>query len=209
MSPQMQKKMLRVLEDGKVRPLGKKSAVKVDVRILSSTQHDLENLVEAGRFRKDLFYRLRGSVLFLPPLRERREEILILAERFLEKFARLEKRDPPRLKNSARRRLVHYLWPGNVRELENEMRHLVGLAIPSLAEQHLSSFILNGAGPTVRGDPDSSDLKISQVVSEAEQSAIKKALQQTGGNKSQAARVLGITRKALYRRMERYGLSSP
>jgi DNA-binding NtrC family response regulator len=206
MSQQMQQKLLSFLADGRVRPLGCKTAVQIDVRIISSTNRDLEKLVEEGRFRKDLYYRLRGTVLAVPPLRERREEILVLAERFLERFARADGRDPPLLKDSARRRLVRYDWPGNVRELENECRRLTGLQMPSVEERHLSQFIREAAGGLAPGAAQPPGFQIAQVVSIAERTAIKKALERSGGNKSRAALLLGITRKALYRRMARYGM---
>src|SRR5262245_900060 len=197
MSPQMQQKLLHVLADGRVRPLGCKTAVRIDVRIISSTNRDLEKLVEEGRFRKDLYYRLRGTVLAVPALRERREEILVLAERFLERSARADGRDPPLLKDSARRRLVRYDWPGNVRELENEMRRLAGLQLLSVEDRHLSSFVRESAGGVAAGGTHPPGFQIAQVVSTAERSAIKKALERAGGNKSRAALLLGITRKAL------------
>jgi DNA-binding NtrC family response regulator len=180
--------------------------VRIDVRVISSTNRDLEKLVEEGRFRKDLYYRLRGTVLAVPPLRERREEILVLAERFLERFARAEGREPPLLKDSARRRMVRYDWPGNVRELENECRRLTGLQLPFVEERHLSPFLRETAAGLSSGQAQPAGFQIAQVVSVAERTAIRKALERSGGNKSRAALLLGITRKALYRRMARYGM---
>jgi DNA-binding NtrC family response regulator len=204
MSDQMQQKLLHFLADGRVRPLGQKAPFRIDVRILASTHRDLARWVEEGRFRKDLFYRLRGSVLSVPPLRERREEVLPLAARFLERFARDEGREPPVLGPAARRRLVQHHWPGNARELENEMRRLAGLGLALVEEDQLSPF-LRGAGDGGQGSPRGvKPLLISRVVAEAEREAIRKALDRAAGNKSQAARLLGITRKALYRRLARY-----
>ncbi len=205
MSPQMQQKLLRFLQDGVVRALGQRATQKVDVRILSSTQHDLDKLVEANRFRKDLLYRLRGTVLPIPPLRERREDILILAERFLDRLAKLEGVETPQLTAAGRRRLHDHSWPGNVRELENEMRRLVGLRLARVEEKDLSASV-RGRGTLFASRDGSRELRIDRVVSEAERAAIAQALSRSAGNKSAASRLLGITRKALYRRMTLYGL---
>ncbi len=205
MSPQMQQKLLRFLQDGVVRPLGQRATKKVDVRILSSTQHEIDKLVEGNRFRKDLLYRIRGTILPIPPLRERREDILILADRFLDRFAKLEAREAPQLTASARKRLHGHPWPGNVRELENEMRRLIGLGLPRVEERDLSASVRGRGAPAMSRD-GSQDLRIDRVVSEAERAVIAKALSRAAGNKSSAARLLGITRKALYRRMALYGL---
>ncbi len=204
MSQLLQQKLLRFLEDGKVRPVGKKSSLRIDVRVLSSTHRDLEALTEAGSFRKDLFFRLRGAVLVLPPLRERREEVLPLAERFLADFTRAEGGGPPALEDGARDRLVRYPWPGNVRELANEMRRLSALGIRRIEARDLSPFLRGSRGPAGAGGLPSG-MSIARIVSEAERGAIARALASSGGNKSRAAGLLGITRKALYRRMARYG----
>jgi serine/threonine-protein kinase PknK len=202
MSPRLQQSLLRFLEDGRVRPLGGKEAVRIDIRVISSTHKDLEKLVAEGGFRKDLFYRLRGAVLCVPPLRERREEVLVLAAHLLGVFSRGGGREPPVLDEGARRRLWKYGWPGNVRELENEMRRLAALEIESVVEKDLSPFV-RGAGTH---GPAGGAIEIGRVVSEAERGAIAAALARSGGNKSRAASLLGITRKALYRRMARYGM---
>jgi len=206
MSPQMQLKLLRVLEDGRVRPLGEKRFRKIDVRIISSTHRNLEKLVTQGRFRKDLYYRLRGAVFSLPSLRERREEILLLSNRFLERMAGSRGTRPPVISEGARKRLLRYTWPGNVRELENEMQRIFDLGISPIQEKHLSSFLRRPARPSIHQATGPGDLEIARIVSEAEQGAIAKALARAGGNKSLAANLLGITRKALYRRMARYGM---
>ena len=206
MSPQMQQKLLRVLQDGRVRPLGRRTAVKVDVRILSSTQHDLERLVKEGLFRRDLYYRLRGTVLQVPPLRERCEEIPLLAARFLARYAAERGAEPPTLTESSLRVLLRHTWPGNVRELENEMRRLAASGDATVEAAQLSPSVRGkGNGPgaaSLRAEP----LSMAGVVSVAEREAILQALGRAGGNRSRAALVLGITRKALYRRMARYGI---
>jgi DNA-binding NtrC family response regulator len=204
MSPVLQQKLLRFLEDGKVRPVGKKLSLRIDVRILSSTHEDLAALTEAGTFRKDLFFRLRGAVLEIPPLRERREEVLPLAERFLAGYARAEGHEPPPIEEGARDRLASYPWPGNVRELANEMRRLAAQGLNRIGARDLSPFLRGARGPA-GADGARSIMSMTRVVSEAERAAIARALASSGGNKSRAANLLGITRKALYRRMARYG----
>lgn len=201
---ELQKKLLRVLEDGLVRPLGAKEPVRVDVRLVASTSRDLESLVRAGQFRKDLYYRLKGVVFQIPPLRERREDILLLAERFLEEHAAREGREPPVLAGSARARLLEYGWPGNVRELENAIRRLVALGPKSVEGADLAPVLgarRRGAG----GAPAGSRGTLVEVLELAEREAVEAALRAAGGNKAEAARSLGISRKALYRRLERYG----
>jgi transcriptional regulator with GAF, ATPase, and Fis domain len=206
MSPSLQTKLLRVLADGEVRPVGAKSSRKVDVRLVSAAREDLERGVEAGSFRRDLYYRLKGVVLEIPPLRERSEDILPLAEHFLEHHARQASRTPPRLARSARVRLLRHVWLGNVRELENEMRRLVALGVETVSRQHLRlSGRSRGRASGHRGEGRS--VNLDEVVHSAEKEAILKVLRRSGGNKSRTAAELGITRKALYRRLAKYGIS--
>jgi len=206
MSPALQQKLLRVLEDGQVRPLGGKAIRKVDVRIISSTQRNMEKLLDSGSFRKDLYYRLRGTVLVVPPLRERREEIIPLAERFLERAARAAGRQGPRLSEAARRRLCAYSWPGNVRELENECRRLSVLEEAVIEEAGLSPFLKGSGKASGRGAPVPGDLDLASAVQAVEKETVARALARSAGNRSRAAQLLGITRKALYRRIARFGL---
>ncbi|MGQ9590215.1 MAG: sigma 54-interacting transcriptional regulator [Planctomycetota bacterium] len=201
--PELQKKLLRVLEDGLVRPLGAKAPVRVDVRLVASTSRDLERLVRGGQFRKDLYYRLKGVVFEIPPLRERREDILLLAGRFLEEHAAREGREPPVLAESARARLLEHAWPGNVRELENAIRRLVALGPKSVDGADLAPVLGargRGKGAAPAGPRDT----LGEVLELAEREAVEAALRAAGGNKAEAARSLGISRKALYRRLERY-----
>jgi transcriptional regulator with GAF, ATPase, and Fis domain len=210
MSNEMQKKLLRVLQDGEVRALGSNERVKVDVRILAASHRDLEQLVRSGGFREDLFYRLNVITLRLPALRERREDIPLLAEALLARSARETGRAPPALAHEVLATLSAYDWPGNVRELENEMRRVLLLADGVVLLEHLSPPVLAGrAAPAAGGDEPGQivgDLRGS--VARYERTAIENALTLSAGNKSRAAQSLGISRFALQRKLDKYGLGS-
>ncbi len=209
MSREMQKKLLRVLQEGEVRPLGSNQTVKVDVRLISASHQDLDEMVRDGRFREDLYYRVNVLAVHLPPLRERREDVPLLAEALLARAARESGRPVPMLSHEMQATLVAYDWPGNVRELENEMRRLMVLAEDTVLLEHLSPSILEHAGrsdeasnlepPEVLGD-------LRAAVARFEQRAIEAALARAGGNKSRAAKELGISRFALQRKLDKYRL---
>jgi transcriptional regulator with PAS, ATPase and Fis domain len=206
MSPDLQKKLLRVLEDGRVRPVGAKTPVQVDVRLVCSTSRDLEKLVRQGKFRRDLYYRLKGAVLEIPPLRERREDVLPLAIQFLQSHARKENCPPPVLAESAHAAFLKHSWPGNTRELENEMRRLVALGHATIRAEDLYAGL--GRQGKRRLEPSGlGGLTLQDAVAQAEREAILNALRLSRGNKSKTAQALGVTRKALYRRMSKYGIS--
>jgi len=209
MSPEMQKKLLRVLQEGEVRPLGSNQVIQVDVRLLAASHANLEELVKDGRFREDLFYRVNVLALHLPPLRQRREDIPLLASALLARAAREANRPAPHLGHDVLAALSAYDWPGNVRELENEMRRVLLLAEEAVRPEHLTPAILARAGaaaapapalPLVVGD-------LRSAVETFERTAIDEALRRAGGNKSRAAKELGISRFALQRKLEKYGLA--
>ena len=205
MSLAMQTKLLCVLQDGLVRPVGAKEANEVDVRIVSSTGHDIERLVAEGRFRRDLYFRLKSFTAEIPPLRERWEDIQGLAELFLARYTRTGR--VPGVDQEAMDRLVSFDWPGNVRELENELRRLAALGYEEISIDRLSPFLLEGSAEWRRAvSRGSSTRALDEVVSLAEREAVLAALRRHRGNKSKAAEALGITRKALYRRLARYGM---
>ena len=205
MSPGLQTKLLRVLADGAVRPIGAKDSRKVDVRLICATKEDLERRVSQGLFREDLYFRLKGVVLEMSPLRDRREDILPLAEHLLERHAAAAGVPVPELSREARLALLRHGWSGNVRELENEMRRLVAVQTEVCSERDLSLSRDDGWLSTGRGSSGSGTL--AEVVHLAEREAIMEALRQSFGNKSKAAQALGITRKALYRRLAKYGIA--
>jgi len=206
MSPAMQVKLLRVLQEGQVRPVGASCIIDVDFRLISSTNRDLEEEVRKGNFREDLLYRINVFPISLPPLRDRKDDIPALAAHFLEKFAQKLKRPRARLTPRGLNLLLRYDWPGNIRELENEIERAVTLAGDQLEirEEYLSEkIIVSSHKPdAVRQFKGS----LQEVVAGVEQQMIVHALQQTEGNRSRAARLLGLTRQGLLNKIARYNL---
>ena len=215
MPADLQAKLLRALQGREIQPLGE-SPVNVDVRIVAATNADLASQIEAGLFRQDLYYRLAGSVVRVPSLRERREEIPRFIEHFLRRFCDQASRRITGVTIKALRTLTGYPWPGNVRELEHEIRRLVQLCDDG---QPIDSTLLSdtlGGGeiapavtdlttagkPVMKSDP--SDLNLENV----ERRTIEEALRRSAGNKTLAAKWLGLSRTSLWRRIERFGLSS-
>lgn len=199
----MQVKLLRAIQEREVQRVGGDHAIKVDVRILAATNRDLMHEVELGRFRQDLYYRLNVVTLSLPPLRDRVEDIPLLAMHFLKKFASKNGKQVKGFTPEAMDRLLKYPWPGNVRELENGVeRAVVLLAGEYIREQDLPSAIAqSGAGAAPAG-VNIQDMTLDEI----ERVAILEALENTGGNKSETARKLGITRKTLHAKLQRYGV---
>ncbi len=190
----LQAKLLRVLQDGEVRRVGDTRAFSVDVRILCATHRDLRKAVADGRFRDDLYYRLKVFALTVPPLRRRVEDVLPLAEMFLRK----EKHPTSRFTAAAERALCAYAWPGNVRELANAVKHGSVLSRGSDVEAaHLPPELLEPAN-AVRGN--------LRTLADAERDHILEVLQACGGRHSETARVLGIGRTTLWRKLQQYGI---
>jgi len=205
MSPEMQKKLLRVLQEGELRPVGSSQRIQVDVRLVSASHRDLERMVGEGTFREDLYYRINVLDLRLPSLRERPEDVPLLARALLERAAAEMQRRVPALSAGALERLCAHAWPGNVRELENEMRRMVVLGKDVVAADDLSRSIVpavavNAPAPSpegFRGD-------LPTAVARFERRAIEAALQRHDGNKSRAAAELGLSRFALQRKLDKY-----
>jgi len=211
MSAEMQKKLLRFMQEGEFRVLGSDRVVKVDVRVLAASHKKLETLVQEGSFREDLYYRTAVLTVPLPPLRKRRDDIPILAEHLLARAAREAGSDVPALPHEVMSALVAHEWPGNVRELENELRRLVVLGRDGVRLEHLSDSVRSGRGPVrVEGGENGADVAASGelrvAVAELERRSIEAALVQADGNKSRAAGQLGISRFALQRKLDKYGL---
>jgi two-component system response regulator HupR/HoxA len=205
--PGMQVRLLRVLQDGEIRPLGSSETRKVDVRIIAATNRDLRKDVEAGRFREDLYYRLRVVEIALPPLRERREDIPLLAHHFLDFANREMRRKLEGFTNEAMDRLVSCHWSGNVRELENEVRRAVALAgdAKRITAEMLSEE-LRGASPGAAvANPDALGLSLGAAVDGLKRRMIEAAIQATG-SKTRAAEKLGIPRQSLQKMMRRLGM---
>jgi len=200
MSPAMQAKLLRVLQEGEVRPVGGDRPVRVDVRVIASANRDLGELVRTGEFREDLYYRLNVITVRLPNLRERAEDIPLLVEHFLAKHGagRVGAVD-----RAALRRLTAYHWPGNVRQLENEIMRASVLADDVIRQDHLSPEIRDATpGPGRRAD----DLDLKGQVEDLERSLIVRALSRSRGNQSKASRALGVSRFGLQKKMKRLGI---
>ena len=205
MSPAMQKKLLRVLQEGEVRPVGSDKVVEVDVRLLAASHRDLSAHVREGSFREDLYYRIHVLNVEMPSLRDRVEDIPLLAEHLLARAAREAGREAPALPHEVCAALSAYAWPGNVRELENEMRRLVVLSPEQVELSSLSDVVLEGRRPTT-ATPELIEGDLRATVAAFERSVIEGALSEAEGNKSQAARALGISRFALQRKLEKLGL---
>ncbi len=204
MSLDMQKKFLRVLEEGEVRRVGAKRTVNVDFRLVSATNRDLSEMLRGGKFREDLYYRIAGVVIELPPLRERKEDVPSLVAHFIGEAS--SPGQNVRLDPAAMDLLVAYEWPGNVRELRNEVQRLIALQAGGLiTPEHLSSRILAYRAP----DPDSPPQGgLKAMVEDLERRVVRAALMRHGWNKSRAAAELGLSRLGLRKKLERYGLDS-
>jgi len=207
-SQAMQVKLLRALQEGEIRAVGATRSRKVDARIIAATNKDLEAEVKAGRFREDLFYRLSVVTLHLPPLRERRTDIPLLAQSFLSAGSPAGER-PLRLSDEALTHLVAYDWPGNVRELQSAIEHAAlrardGEVAPEDLPPKLQTEEVRRAA---QHSPLSALYADLPTLDEMERRYLLHALEATGGNRSRAAEILGIDRRTLYRMAERFGIS--
>ena len=198
MSPAMQTKLLRVLQDGEFRRIGGERPRKVDVRIIAASNRRLQDLVKEGKFREDLFYRLNVVTVEMPPLRERREDVPLLVDHFLRK----QGETPRKVSADAMARLCGYAWPGNVRELENEIVRSAALAEGAINLADLSPRIIAAAGEETPESPD--DLRMKARVERLERSLLREALGRASGNQTRAARLLGLSRFGLQKKLKRY-----
>ncbi len=214
--PAMQVKLLRVLQEEEVRPIGEPKSIAVDVRILAATARSLEAEVAAGRFRSDLYYRLNVFRIHLPPLRERGDDLPLLADHLVETIARRLGRDVPRLEPDAIAALRAHAWPGNVRELENALeRALILERGPRIGRAAFTLPAVAGAGvaaPEVAplAEPESegeeTDLSVKRHMRRLEERLIRRALARTGGNRTRAARLLELSPRALQYKLKEYGI---
>ncbi|MCS7043540.1 MAG: sigma-54 dependent transcriptional regulator [Bryobacteraceae bacterium] len=204
--PAVQVKLLRVLQDREFERLGSNRTRQIDVRVIAATNADLRRALEEGNFREDLYYRLNVFPITIPPLRERREDIPLLAERFLRKFAAETGSRVESISPEAMRKLVEYHWPGNVRELENVIeRSLLYADGKVLLPEHI--HLDYAPRRAVNGQAAANGfLPEGMTLEQYEQHLIREALRRAGGNKSQAARLLGLTRNALRYRLSQMGL---
>jgi PAS domain S-box-containing protein len=203
-SPAMQIRLLRVLQEREYEPLGATVSEKADVRVIAATNQNLEALVKKGVFRKDLYYRINIVQLILPPLKERKEDIPLLAEHFISRFNRIQNKDISGLTDEALRYLMAHDYPGNIRELENIIERAFVLCGSGLIEAHHLPDSIIPAGTTI------SESKVSSTnLDEMEKHMITDALKRNGGNRVKAARELGIHKSTLYRKLEKYGIAPP
>lgn len=205
MSGAIQTKLLRVLQERAFEPLGSNRTVTVDIRVIAATNKDLAGEVKAGRFREDLFYRLNVVPLTIPPLRERREDIALLADHFLAVFREKNKKPLKAISGKALDLLVRYDWPGNVRELENCIERAVILARDEV-------IVPADLPPQIHQQPhDSADaalgLPYGISLDEMEKALILKTLDETGGNRTRTAEILGINRRTLQNKLKDYGIN--
>jgi two-component system response regulator HydG len=200
----VQPKLLRVLQERRIRPIGSDTESGVDVRVVAATNRDLEAMVAAREFREDLYYRINVIHLALPPLRVRAGDVLMLAQHFLEHFARMFGRPTTALTPEAAERLARYPWPGNVRELKNAIERAVAMANgPHLTVEDLPEKVRGYRQPPERHE---GELSVDLSLDELERLHILRVLEVKGGNKLAAAQALGIDRKTLYRKLQRYGV---
>ncbi len=203
MAPSTQVKVLRVLQEREFERVGGNELVKVDVRVISATNKDLEEAVKRGEFREDLYYRIAVFPIRIPPLRERKEDIPLLAEYFLKKYAEREGKEVHSIAPDALELLMAYPWPGNVRELENAIERAVILA-------STSEIVVNDLPASVRSIGEKKAVEqngaLNNWIEKLEEEALRKALLECEGNVSLTARKLGIGRATVYRKAKKYGL---
>jgi nitrogen regulation protein NR(I) len=232
MTPATQTKILRVLQSGTFERVGGNAPIQVDVRIIAATNKPLEEAVAARHFREDLFYRLNVVRLHIPPLRERREDVRLLVNYFLNRLAQDQQSAPKSISTGVIKALEQYHWPGNVRELENVIRRALVVAKGDAILMSDLPAEISGAGPAAgaaaaspsasvaRGEPGVTDVVAMtrrlfqwarkdpklKVIPAVERELVLQALKETSGNQVQAARLLGITRATLRKRIERFGI---
>jgi two-component system response regulator HydG len=195
-------KLLRVLQSQKFERIGGEQTLAVDVRILAATNKNLLDQVKAGQFREDLFYRLNVIPIHVPPLRERQNDIPLLAKHFLRRFAERQKKDLREFSSEAMRIILNYRWPGNVREIENTIEHAVVLAKASVVEAVDLPPLLTGSGAQASAAP-------RKTITETEARLLREVLEECNWNKTEAALRLGISRSTLYEKIRKYQLSPP
>jgi DNA-binding NtrC family response regulator len=211
MSPTLQVKLLRVLQERTFEPVGSSKTETVDVRVVAATHRNLPELIADGRFREDLYYRLNVLPVEVPALRERREDIPLLVHHFLDRARHERGARVDSITDAALQRMVDYAWPGNVRELENVVERLSVLVIDGeIGEEDLPDGFRDAPAPRQRG-PQLTDagLDFNETVAALERDLLSQALERTGWNKNQAAQLLGLNRTTLIEKIKKRGLTPP
>lgn len=201
----MQAKLLRVLQEREIERVGGTKSVKVDLKVIAATNRDLEGMIEKGEFRQDLYYRLNVITLQIPPLRERAEDIPVLSKALLNKINVQLNCEVEGIAPEAMELLLQYQWPGNIRELENALERAVNLMDnePYILPEHLPPQVRKRYKPK---ESDDSAKDLTEARSDAERQAIIKALEAAGGNRTKAAKILGVHRSGLYQKLQKYNL---
>jgi len=204
-----QAKLLRVLQERAVRPLGGTRSREVDVRVIAATHRDLQREVARGRFREDLFFRLHVFPIRIPPLRDRPQDVIALAQHFLALHGPGEGKPGCTLSAAARRRLLAHRWPGNVRELENGILRALVLAPrgAALGEEHFDGLAAEPPPPELEAIESAGDEPLCDTLARVEAWLIRTALERNAGRRSETARRLGLTREGLYKKMKRFSVS--
>lgn len=202
----MQAKLLRAVQEREIQRVGSDTVQSVDVRILAATNRSLKDEVDAGRFREDLYYRLHVMALRLPALRERQDDVPLLANFFLERFAEKNRKAVKGFTPLAMDMLIHHGWPGNVRELENVLeRSLILARSDTLGPDLLPPMITGAAAPAPEMEPPQHQSPAS--LEEAEKLAIIRALEENGGHRERTADALGVSRRTLQYKLKKFGLT--
>jgi len=202
----MQVKLLRVLQEMEITRVGGEEVINVDVRVIAATNKDLIQEIETGRFREDLYYRLNVINLSVPPLRDRKEDIPLLAQHFLTVFAEKNQKQIKGLTPQAMDRLLKYQWPGNVRELMNAVERAIVLSRSEYLDEQDMQVVTEGELSRRDEVPPGHGGPANMPLDEVEKATILNMLESTRGNKSEAARRLGITRKTLHKKLKKYGM---
>jgi two-component system response regulator AtoC len=207
-TPALQIKLLRVLQEGEIKPVGSSDLKKVNVRVIVATHRDLEALVRSGKFREDLFYRLKVISIELPPLRDRMEDLPYLVEHFLARYADKNKKAISHISDEAMALLKTYSWPGNIRELEHAIERAVAMTNTTILfpEDFPSEVLRAGAAAGENENPAAVNSVGQTSLEDMEKAHISKVLQDVHFNKSKASEVLGIDRATLYRKAQKYGI---
>jgi len=205
----LQSKLLRVLQEGEIQRIGGTSPVKVDIRVIAASNKDLERAVNEGKFREDLYFRINVFPVVIPPLRERQEDIPALVEHFIARFSAEMNIPPKKVSTKAMERLMNYHWKGNVRELENVIERAMIISDSDTIEEDdlrlggISSGSLYIDDHALEGSLEDVARRAMRI---AETKKIKKVLEETGGNKSRAAEILGVSYKTLLTKIKEYGI---
>ena len=207
MPPALQVKLLRVIQEGEIRRVGDVKDIKVDVRVVAATVRDLSEEVAQGRFREDLYYRLNVLPIYLPPLRDRREDLPLLVEHFVEQCNLRLNRQIQGLSAEALKAVMDYAWPGNVRELENAIEHAMILGESDLVEVASLPLKIQESKDRIRIALASDELSIKKMNRLVEEELIRRALIQTGGNRTRASKLLEISHRALLYKIKDYELA--